>query len=135
MKKCVVILIVFLLGATFVFPQEAAKFPTKQVRELWQVCSITFRTKNPGVGPNVYFPVCDCYMDHIRANYTPTEVMYKMTKEKYTQLTLDLRATCNPKTLLKPPEVFTKWEYRLKTFPATSYPVHVVEKTNSIRKL
>jgi len=129
MKKHTLMVALLLLVGSFVFPQEPEKFSTKQVRELWQVCSITFRTKNPGVGPNVYFPVCDCYMDHIRANYTPTEVMYKMTKEKYMQLTLDLRATCNPKTLLKPTELFTKWEYPLKTFLVKSYPVHAVDKT------
>jgi hypothetical protein len=81
------------------------KFSTQQVRELWQVCSISFRNLNPGIGQDVYFPVCDCYMDHIRTNYTPEEVMDNMTKEEYSKLSQDLRTTCNPK--LQKPQTFT----------------------------
>jgi len=79
------------------------KFSTRQVRELWQVCSISFRNQNPGIGQDVYFPVCDCYMDHIRENYTPEQVTdNNMTKEDYSKLSQDLRRICNP-TLQKPP--------------------------------
>jgi len=78
------------------------KFSTRQVRELWQVCSISFRNLNPGIGQDIYFPVCDCYMDHIRTNYTPEQVMDNMTKEEYSKLSQDLRKICNP-TIQKPP--------------------------------
>ena len=73
------------------------KFSTKKTRELWQVCSVSFRSKHPGVSQSVYFPVCDCYVDHIRANYEP-EVMDSMKPEEYIKLSQELKNECNPKT-------------------------------------
>jgi len=87
-----------------VYGTDKLKFSTQQVRELWQICSISFRNLNPGIGQNIYFPVCDCYVDHIRANYE-AEVMDKMTPEEYNKLSQDLRDICNPKNLRK--ESFT----------------------------
>ena len=78
------------------------KFSTQQVRELWQICSISFRNLNPGIGQDIYMPVCDCYLDHMRENYTPGEVMDNMTREGQATLTEELKAKCNPK-LQKPP--------------------------------
>ena len=78
------------------------KFNTKKTRELWQVCSMSFRSKHPGVPPNVYTPVCDCYVDHIRSNYDP-KVMGSMKPEEYMKLSEELRNECNPKS----EEVFT----------------------------
>ena len=78
------------------------KFSTQQVRELWQICSISFRNLNPGIGQDIYMPVCDCYLDHMRENYTPGEVMDNMTREDQATLTEELKAKCNPK-LQKPP--------------------------------
>ena len=78
------------------------KFSTQQVRELWQVCSISFRSQNPGIGQDIYMPVCDCYMDHIRSNYTPEQVSDNMTREDQATLTEELKVKCNPK-LKKPP--------------------------------
>ena len=112
-KKCFLILIVFVLGISyfvtkFGFAQEPKeRYPTKNIRELWQVCATSFRNKNPGVGPNIYFPVCDCYVDHIRYNYTPQEVSGFMTQDEYRKLSQDLRDVCNPKKQLE--ENFTNW--------------------------
>ncbi len=80
-----------------VYGQEKSKFSTRQTRELWQVCSVSFRSKHPGVSQSVYFPVCDCYVDHIRANYEP-EVMDSMKPEEYIKLSQELKNECNPKT-------------------------------------
>ena len=74
------------------------KFNTKKTRELWQVCSMSFRSKHPGVPPSVYTPVCDCYVDHIRTNYEP-DVLDIMTPEESDKLAQGLRDTCNPKNL------------------------------------
>jgi len=102
-EKIIIILIVFLLGISYfptkwVFAEEKLKFSTQQTRELWQVCAVSFRNINPSIGQDVYFPVCDCYVDHIRANYEP-KVMDNMTPEGSNKLSLELRKACNPKNL------------------------------------
>ena len=122
MKKYIIILIVFLLGISyfftkFGFAQEKLKFSTQQTRELWQICAVSFRNINPNIGQDVYFPVCDCYVDHIRANYNQ-KMMDNMTSEGSFTLSQELRNACNPKN--QPEENFTKWEYQLKTFPTKS---------------
>ena len=81
------------------------KFSTQQVRELWQICSISFRNLNPGIGQDIYMPVCDCYLDHMRENYTPGEVMDNMTREDQATLTEELKVKCNPKIEKQP--IFT----------------------------
>ena len=82
-----------------------SKFSTKQVRELWQVCSISFRTQYPGIGQDVYMPVCDCYLDHMRGNYTPKQVIDNMTREDQATLTEELKVKCNP--IIQKPPTFT----------------------------
>ncbi len=103
MKKYIFFLLIFLLGTSyffnkFGFAQEKLKFSTQQTRELWQVCAVSFRNINPSIRQDVYFPVCDCYVDHIRANYEP-KVMDNMTPEGSNKLSLELRKACNPKHL------------------------------------
>ena len=71
------------------------KFSTQQVRELWQVCSISFRNLNPGIGQDIYMPVCDCYLDHMRENYTPGEVMDNMTREDQATITYPIEIPTN----------------------------------------
>ena len=73
------------------------KYSTQQVRELWQICSFSFRTQYPGLGQDIYMPVCDCYLDHMRGNYTPKQVIDNMTKEDQARLTQELKIECNPK--------------------------------------
>ena len=96
--KTLIILVFLLVGyPTGYLIGVEPKYSTQQVRELWQVCSISFRSHNPGLGQDVYFPVCDCYLDHIRGNYTPEEVIDNMTKEGQAKLTQELKIKCNPK--------------------------------------
>ena len=97
MKKHTLTISILFLWSSSVFPHEPVKFSTKQARELWQICSESFRNLNPSIGQNIYFPVCDCYLDHIRSNYVP-EVMDSMTPEEYTKLSQELKNECNPKT-------------------------------------
>ena len=97
MKTHTLTIAILFLWSSSVFPQEPVKFSTKQTRELWQICSESFRNIHPGIGQNIYFPVCDCYLDHISSNYVP-EVMDSMTPEEYTKLSQELKNECNPKT-------------------------------------
>ena len=101
--KILIIIVVLLVGCpTGNLIGGEPKFSTQQVRELWQVCSVSFRNQNPGIGQEIYMPVCDCYMDHIRSNYTPEQVSDNMTKGDQAILTEELKVKCNPK-LQKPP--------------------------------
>ena len=95
--KILIIIVVLLVGCpTGYLIGEEPKFSTKQVRELWQICSINFRTKYLGIRQEVYFPVCDCYIDHMRSTYTPKEIENNMTLEEQATLTEELKVKCNP---------------------------------------
>ena len=90
-------LCIFVYGALKQYAEGSElKFDTKKTRELWQVCSVSFRSKHPGIPIHVYYPVCDCYVDHIRSNYVP-EVMDSMTPVASDKLAQELRNACNPK--------------------------------------
>ena len=104
MKKHTLTIAILFIWSSLVIAQDKQKFSTKQTRELWQICSASFRNLNPGMGPNIYFPVCDCYVDHIRNNYTTKQIMTSdnnssmgMTQKEYSKLSQELRDTCNPK--------------------------------------
>tara|TARA_Y100000034_G_C6582538_1_gene252752 strand:+ start:178 stop:513 length:336 start_codon:yes stop_codon:yes gene_type:complete len=103
MKKHTLTIVVLLLWSSLIIAQDKLKFSTKQTRELWQICSVSFRNLNPGIRADTYYPVCDCYVDYIRNNYTPEQVKIGdngsmgMTQEEYKELSQKLRDTCNPK--------------------------------------
>ena len=121
-----------------VYGKDKLKFSTQQTRELWQMCSVSFRTRHPGVTQDVYFPVCDCYVDFIRSNHTPKEVMSDspnsmgMSQEEYSKLSQNLRKACNPN--INPTEKFTKWEYHQPILVAKNYLALVVEKISLTRR-
>ena len=95
--KILIIIVVLLVGyPTGYLIGVEPKFSTQQVRELWQICSINFRTKYLGIRQEVYFPVCDCYIDHMRSTYTPKEIENNMTLEEQATLTEELKVKCNP---------------------------------------
>ena len=104
--KTLIIIVVLLVGYPigYLIGVEP-KFSTKQVRELWQICSISFRTKYPGIDEKMYFPVCDCYVDHMRSLYTPKQITDNMTWEEQTTLTEELKVKCNP--IIQKPITFT----------------------------
>ena len=97
MKTHTLTIAILFLWSSSVFPQEPVKFSTKQTIELWEVCSESFRTRRPEITQDVYFPVCNCYVDHIRSNYVP-EVMDSMTPVASDKLAQELKNECNPKT-------------------------------------
>ena len=87
---------VFVYGALKQYAEGSElKFNTQKTRELWQVCSVSFRSKHPGIPIHVYYPVCDCYVDHIRSSYEP-EVLDNMTSEEVQKLSEELKFECNP---------------------------------------
>ena len=101
--KTLIILAFLLIGCpTGHLTGGEPKFSTQQVRELWQICSISFRGQHPGLSQDIYFPICDCYLDHMRGNYIPEQVIDNMTKEDQSRLTQELKVECNPKIEKQP---------------------------------
>ena len=89
-------LCIFVYGALKQYAEGSElKFDTKKTRELLQVCSVSFRSKHPGIPIHVYYPVCDCYVDHIRSSYEP-EVLENMKPEEVKKLSDELKNECNP---------------------------------------
>jgi len=69
-------------------------YPTLQVRELWQVCSLTFQQKHPQLPQALRWLVCDCYTDIIRRDYTPDQAARKGSLDEK-ELTVTLIQECN----------------------------------------
>ena len=102
----ILIIIVFLSIGNIILAQDNAtkfngNFPTGQIRNLWQVCSIQFQHSHPQLPQPLRWGVCDCYTDVIRETLSPEEVS-KIDYEEAKKLTVRLIEQCNGK-LDKPP--------------------------------
>ena len=107
------IIVVFLLvgNATWAHDNESQKFydnrkfdgnfPTEQIRNLWQVCSISWQNKHPQVPQPIRWDICDCYVDVIRETLT-TEELAKLTYEDAKKITVTLIGQCNQKLNKEP---------------------------------
>ena len=87
-------------GTVVAKPLFNGSFPTGQIRELWQICSVTYQYKLPQLPEQVRWLICDCYADKIREDLTPetvVELNYKEAKE----LSLKLINECNTKLVKK----------------------------------
>jgi len=104
--KTLIITVLLVVGSTIWAQDIATKFngnfPTKQVRELWQVCSFTFQQRQPEIPQPLRWEMCDCYVDVIRRTMTPEESL-NITPEQAKKLTLELIDQCNGKLDKKPP--------------------------------
>jgi len=69
-------------------------YPASQIRELWQVCSMTFQAKQPQLSQPARWEVCDCYTDVIRETHSSEEA-YNMERDQAKKLTLKLIDRCN----------------------------------------
>ena len=86
-------------------PKFNGNFPTGQIRELWQICSVTYQYKQPQLPEQIRWMICDCYVDTIREDLSPEKVIdieYKEAKE----LSLKLINECNKK-IGKQPDIMT----------------------------
>ena len=73
-KVLLIILALVLLGCKKDAHIFNGNFRTESVRILWQVCADTFRLRRPDVPPQVFFPICDCYLDHVRKSLKPEQL-------------------------------------------------------------
>lgn len=94
------IVILFLLlnltgtGTTILAGEFGGNFPTAHIRELWQICSMTYQHKHPQLNQMTRFVICDCYTDLIRKDLTP-EKINKMEYEEARKLSAKLINECN----------------------------------------
>ena len=101
------VIIVFLVVGNVVWAQDNAtkfngNFPTGQIRNLWQVCSMQFQHSHPQLPQPLRWSVCDCYTDVIRETLLPEEVS-KISFEEARKLTVKLIKQCNGQLDSKPP--------------------------------
>ena len=82
-------------------PKFNGNFLTKQIRELWQVCSITFQTNHPQLDQALRWEVCDCYTDLIRKTLTPDK-LGKLGNKEAIELSSKLIKECNVKLNKQP---------------------------------
>ena len=92
------------IGMTQVFSKEDVKFATENIRAMWFMCATQFQMVAPTIPQIERVRLCDCYVDHIRNNYTSEQIMTNnsssmgMTQEGYRRLSKELKNECNPKT-------------------------------------
>jgi len=89
--------------------QEKLKFPTEQIREMWQGCSYNFQRGFPQIPQRIRWPLCDCYTDYLRENFSSLGVKTLSDNESKT-VGLKIAKICViPEDLLpNPSELFNK---------------------------
>ena len=113
------VIIVFLVVGNVIWAQDNptkfnGNFPSKQIRELWQICSFTFQTQHSQIPQPLRWDVCDCYTDVIRETLSPDEVS-KLDFIGAKGLTGKLINQCNGKLDNKPP-IMTNERYYNRLF-------------------
>ena len=83
-----------MLMSTFATSKESnGTFKTETIRELWQACSVAHQSMN--TPQHIYYRLCDCAVDVMRANYDNVTKIQKMSLEDSKQLAVLLRLNCN----------------------------------------
>ena len=89
----VVFSIIFFYAAFKQATASELKFDTKNVRELWQACSIQFQMVSPSMLQETRMYLCDCYSDYMRTTFTPEQAQ-KLTSEESKKLGKKLKTLC-----------------------------------------
>ena len=77
MKKIITLYILttlLLLGSYGYAKESELEYSTEQIREMWQACSYNFQINFPKIPERIRWPLCDCYMDHLRKTYSSLRV-------------------------------------------------------------
>jgi len=80
---------------TQIKPKYNGNFGTLQIRNIWMMCSLNFRQKNPFLNQMLVWKTCDCYADTIRELLTPEQVQDGV-KIEHINLSKVLAERCNP---------------------------------------
>ncbi len=84
------------IGGTVLAGKFSGDFPTAHIRELWQICSMTYQYKQPQLNQMTRWMICDCYTDTIRKDLSPDKVK-NMEYEEAKKLSAKLISQCNVK--------------------------------------
>ena len=92
--------------------EKKLDYSTEHVREIWQACSFNFQAQFPQIPQAIRWPLCDCYVDHLRKNLTSLQVKTLSPIEAKT-LGLQVAVVCpipkefhiQPETLFKDPPI------------------------------
>ena len=71
-------------------------YPVLKLRQMWAICSHTWKQKSPFTHPYVVSRMCDCYVDKMRSTYLLEEVDKLSDNESRAMGQLLIEA-CNPK--------------------------------------
>ena len=71
-------------------------YPVLKLRQMWAICSHTWKQKSPFTHPYVVSRMCDCYVDKMRSTYLLEEVDKLSDSESRAMGQLLIEA-CNPK--------------------------------------
>lgn len=71
-------------------------YPVLKLRQMWAICSQTWKQKSPFIHPYVVSRMCDCFVDKMRSTYLFEEVDKLSDNESRAMGQLLIEA-CNPK--------------------------------------
>ncbi len=71
----------------------SGNFTTEHIRQSWQMCSVTHQQAK--VSQAVYYPLCDCAVDTIRARFKDGVVLQNINKTESDELAVLIRLKCN----------------------------------------
>ena len=74
-------------------PKFVGTFSTETIRQLWQVCSMSYQRL--GTPVPTYTRHCDCAVDVMRSHYPGPEIFETMKKNESTKLSTLIRLNCN----------------------------------------
>ena len=90
------LLAIFMYGAVIqgtAYGKEAIKFSTEKVRSMWYMCSTQFQMVAPHITQGERVKLCDCYVDHMRTTFTPSQVL-ALTSEQSKELGMKMNIIC-----------------------------------------
>jgi len=104
MRIILTTLLILVSSYGFSSDNSTLKFSTEKVRGMWFVCATQFQVVAPNIPQLERVRLCDCYVDHIRANYTSEQIVtngnnsMRMSQKEYNKLSKELKSICNPNT-------------------------------------
>ena len=83
-KTLYILTTLLLLGSYGYAKESELEYSTEQIREMWQACSYNFQINFHKIPERIKWPLCDCYMDHLRKTYSSLRVKTLSDNESMT---------------------------------------------------
>ena len=122
-RHTLIILSILLMWGSYGFSKSnELDYSTEHIREIWQACSFNFQSQFPQIPQAIRWPLCDCYVDHLRKNLTSLQVKTLSPTEAQT-LGLEVSIVCpipkefhiQPETLFKDSPIIPNSSLEYKT--------------------